>query len=86
MAARPQLVGWGDSLIGLVNIVDGHDGKIAVVPEVPQDDLLACLQAELIDLGLGHVQGDGHGEEKAIGQAVLFYDSVSSIVLDDAVG
>lgn len=30
-----------DSLIGLVDVLNGQDGQVAVIPEVPQCDLLA---------------------------------------------
>lgn len=73
---------WRNSLVGLVDVVDGQDRKVAVVPEVSQDDPLACFQAELIYVGLGHVKGDGHREENAIGQTILFHYSVARNVLD----
>lgn len=71
-----------NSLVGLVDILDGQDSEVAVVAEVSQSDPLTGLEAELTDLVLGQVQGDGHGKKDAIGQAVLFDDTVSRIMLD----
>ena len=64
-----------DLLIWLVDIVNCDDGKILVVTEVSKCDSCSTLQTQLFDLFLGHVQGNGHAEEVAIGQ---------SVVLDDA--
>lgn len=71
-----------NSLIGLVDVLDGQDGEVAVITEVPQSHPLAGRQAELVDLRLVQVEGDGHGEEKAVRQAVLLNNSVARIVLD----
>lgn len=76
-----DLGGW-NSLVGLVDVLNGHDRKVAVIPKIAQGDLLAGRQAKLVDLGLGQVQGDGHGEKDAIGKAVLLDDPAARIVLD----
>lgn len=69
-----------DSLVRLVNVLNGQNGQIAVVTEVTQSDPLAGSQTQVVDLSLGQVESDGHGEENAIFQAVLLDDSVRNIV------
>lgn len=69
-----------DSLVGLVDVLDGQDGQVAVITEVSQGDPLAGLQAKFLNLGLGKVEGDGHGEKNAILEAVLLDNSVERIV------
>lgn len=68
-----------DSLVGLVDVLDGQDGQVAVIAEVSQGDPLAGLQAKLVNLGLGKIEGDGHGEKNAILEAVLLDNSVERI-------
>jgi hypothetical protein len=75
-----QRLMYSNSLVRLVDVVDGQDGEVAVITEVSQGDLLAGLQAKVVDLCLGHVQGDGHGEKDAILETVLLYDSGAQIV------
>lgn len=55
-------------LVGLVDVVDGEDGQAAVVSQIAQSDPGAGLEAQLVNLLLVDIQGDGHGEEGAIGQ------------------
>lgn len=69
-----------NSLVGPVDVVDGQDGQVAVVTEIAQGDALAALEAELINGLLRQVEGDGHGEESAIGETVLLYDAVISLL------
>lgn len=38
-----------NSLVGLVDILNGEDGKVAVVSEVAEGDASTSLQAELVD-------------------------------------
>ena len=70
------------SLVGLVDVLDGQDGQVAVIPEVTQCDLLAGRKTQLIDLRLRYVQSDGHGKENAIGETVVLDDSVARIWLE----
>lgn len=63
------------SLVGSVDVVDGQDGQVAVITEIAQGDALAGLEAELVNGLLRQVQGDGHGEEDAIGETVLLDDA-----------
>lgn len=44
--------GWNE-LVGLVDVLDGHDGEVPVIAEVSQCDPLAGRQAKLLDFGLG---------------------------------
>lgn len=61
-----------NSLVRAVDIVNGEDGQIAIVSEVSRGDAGAGLELAFIDNGLGHVQGDGHGEEVAVGETDIF--------------
>ncbi len=64
------------SLVGLVYIFHGQDGQIAVVPLVAQRNSRALLNANLLDRVRGKIQGDGHAEESAVGQAILLNNAV----------
>jgi len=64
-------------LVGLVNVVDGEDGQVAVVAEIAQRYPGAGLEGELVDGPLGDVERDGHAEEGATREAVLLDDSVT---------
>lgn len=64
-----------NSLVGAVDVVNGQDGQVAVVTEVTQGDAATGLQLESIDFLLGDVEGDGHGEDIAIGKAVVSNDT-----------
>lgn len=66
-----------NSLVGFVNILNRQDGEVAIIPEVPQGNPLTGCQAKLLDFGLGQVKGDGHGEQEAIGETVLLYDTAA---------
>lgn len=61
-----------NSLVRAVDIVNGEDGQIAIVSEVAQGDARAGLELAVIDNSLGHIQGDGHGEEVAVGETDIF--------------
>lgn len=62
-------------LVGLVNVLDGEDGQVAVVAEIAQGYPGAGLERELVDGGLVDVQGDGHAKERATGEPVLLDNS-----------
>lgn len=64
-----------NSLVGAVDVVDGQNGQVAVVTEVTQGDAATGLQLQSIDFLLGNVEGDGHGEDIAIGKAVVSNDT-----------
>lgn len=69
----------GNLLVGLVDVVNGEDGQVAVVTEIAKGNSSTGLEAEIGDQFFGGVEGDGHGEEVAIGEAVVCDDSVLSI-------
>lgn len=78
-----QLLGkaWhGGSLVGLVDVLDGQDGQVAVVSEIPQSDSHSGLEANLLDGLARHIKGYGHAEEGAIGETVLLDDSVTAVL------
>lgn len=69
-----------NSLVGAVDIVDGQDGQVAVITKVTQGDAATGLQLEGIDFLLGDVEGNGHGEDIAIGKAAVLTDTEEKLV------
>lgn len=69
-----------NSLVGAVDIVDGQDGQVAVITEVTQGDAATGLQLQGIDFLLGDVEGNGHGEDIAIGKAAVLTDTEEKLV------
>lgn len=63
-------------LVGLVDILNGEDSQTAVISQIAQSDLVAGLDAQLVDLLLVDIEGDGHGEEGAIGQTEVLDGAV----------
>jgi hypothetical protein len=55
--------------VGLENVFNGQDGETSVVSGVSKSDTGALGQAKFIDLFLGDIERDGHGEEVAILQS-----------------
>jgi hypothetical protein len=62
-------------LVGPVDVVDGQDTDVAVVARVAEGDTVAGLEAETLDLILGEIEVDGHGEEVAVGETVVLDDA-----------
>ena len=58
-------------LVRSVDILDGENGKISVVAEISESDFGTGLDSQLLDGLLVNVEVDGHGEEGAIGEAVV---------------
>lgn len=81
ITAKDQLGFLG--LVRAVDIVNGEDGQIAIVSEVSQGDAGAGLELAFIDNGLGHVQGDGHGEEVAVGETDIFANTVIVLLVHE---
>lgn len=65
-----------NSLVGAVDVVNGQDGQVTVVTEVTQSDASTSLELLLVDELLGSIEGDGHGENIAIGKAVVLTDTI----------
>lgn len=63
------------SLVGAVDIVNGEDSQVAVVTEVTQGNTGTSLKLQGIDLLLGDIEGDRHGENIAISQTAVFTDT-----------
>jgi hypothetical protein len=62
----------GLGLLGLVvrvDVLDGEDGEDGLVPRVSESDSGARLEGEVVNVGLGDVEGDGHGEEGSGGES-----------------
>lgn len=70
-----------DLPVGLVDILDGEDGKVAVVSEVAEGDARTGLDGEGVDLLLGDIESDGHGKESAIGETVVLDDSAPIVLV-----
>lgn len=60
-----------NSLIGAVNVVNGQNSQVAVVTEIAQGNAGASLELVVVDDLLGHVEGNGHGEDMTIGQTAV---------------
>jgi hypothetical protein len=73
VTAEDQL-GLG-GLVGPVDILDSQDADVAVVTVVAESDTGAGLDAHALDLLLGKVEVDGHGEEVAVGETVVLADA-----------
>lgn len=83
-AVRPEInQKIKNSLVGTVDIVNGQDGQVAVVTEVTQGDTSTSLELLLVDELLGGIESDGHGEDIAIGKAVVLNNTVH-LVSDDS--
>lgn len=54
-------------LVGSVDIIDGQDGQVAVIPEIAKSHPGACFQTRVLDGLLGEIEGDWHGEQVSIG-------------------
>jgi hypothetical protein len=58
-----------ERLVKLVHVTDGQDGKGSLVTGVTEGDASTGSQTKVVDVFLGDVEGDGHGENEAIGEA-----------------
>lgn len=71
----PCARGCRGSLVGLVDILDGHDGEVAVVTEVAEDNASTGLHTDLVNGLLRDIEGDGHGEDIAVGKTLSLNDA-----------
>ena len=71
-------------LVRPVHVLDGDDGEIAVVSEVAQGHTCAGLDAGLVDCLLRDVEGDGDGEEVAVGETVVGHDALVVLLVHEA--
>jgi hypothetical protein len=71
-------------LVGAVDVLDGHDGEVAVVTEVAQRNARAGLHANLVDGCLRDIERDGHGKEVAIRETVLGDDALVVLLVEEA--
>lgn len=62
-------------LVGAVDILNGENGKVAIVARVAQGDAGTRLEAEVVNLLLIDVEGDGHAEEQAASKTVVLDDT-----------
>lgn len=65
-----------NSLIRTVDILNGQDSQVAIITEVAEGQARAGLKLGIGDELLGHVQGDGHGEDIAIDEAAFSDDPI----------
>jgi len=62
-------------LVWSIDVVDCEDGEIAVVTKITKDNACRRLDAIVVDILLGDVEADGHGEEVAISETVVLYNA-----------
>jgi len=68
-----------NSLVGAVDIVNGQDGQVALVTEIAQGNAGTGLQLVLVDGLLVDIEGNGHGEDIAIGKAAVLTDTMREL-------
>lgn len=56
-------------LVRLVDVVDRDNGQMAVVTEITKSDAATRYDTDLVDLLLGDIEGNGHGEQGAVRKA-----------------
>jgi len=57
-------------LVGLVDVVNGDDGQVAVVSEVTEGDAGTSLCLDFVNCLLEDIETDGHGEKVAVNETV----------------
>jgi hypothetical protein len=62
-------------LVRPVDVVDGQDNDVAVVTRVAEGDAVTSLEVETLNLVLGEIKVDRHGEEVAVGETVVLADA-----------
>jgi hypothetical protein len=62
-------------LVGAVDVINGEDGKSSVVTEVTESNADTGLEAKALNVLGRDVEGDGHGEESALGLAGLLLEA-----------
>lgn len=70
--------GVSHSLIGLVDVVNGDDGQVAIVTEIAQSDARTSLDFRLFDDLLCDIQADRHAEEITICETDVLHDAGAS--------
>lgn len=75
--SREPMIGisLGCILVWLVDIVDSDNGQMAVIAEITKSNTLARLDANLVDLLLGDVEGNWHGEQGAVRKTHILDDT-----------
>lgn len=76
--ASPAAEKWYGSLVRLVDILDGQDREVAVVAEIAEDDASTRLHADLVNGLLRDIEGDGHGEDIAVGKTLVLNNAAES--------
>lgn len=67
-------------LVGAVDILNGENGKVAVVARVAQGDAGTSLETKVVNLLLVDVEGDGHAKEHAASKTVVLDDTLSGLL------
>lgn len=62
-------------LVGLVDVIDGDDGQVAVITEIAESNPGSGLDTDAVYRLLREIEGDGHGEEGTIGETVIRDDT-----------
>jgi hypothetical protein len=69
-------------LVGLVNIFNIYDGQIPIVSEITQSYSGTMLDAKGFDRSLRHIEGNGHAEKVAIGEAIVLHHTKILLALN----
>lgn len=64
-------------LIWSVDVVDCDNGQMAVITEITKSNTLARYDPSLVDLLLGDVEGNGHGEQGTVHKTNVLDDTSS---------
>jgi hypothetical protein len=70
-------------LVRFVDVLDGDDGEVAVVARVPQDHAGPGFDTGRVNLGLVQVEVDGDGEKVAVGETVVFHDTIVILLIHE---
>ena len=65
-------------LVRLVDVLDGDDGNVVLITEVTESDTSTRLDSHLLNVLLGDVEVDWHGEEVSVSETGLSADTVES--------
>lgn len=65
-------------LVGSVDILNSEDSEVSVVTEISEGDSGTGLDSKSLNVLLIDVEVDGHGEEVAIGKAVVLNNATKT--------
>ena len=71
-------------LVGLVDVVNGDDGQVAVVSEVTEGDAGTSLCLDFVNGLLEDIEADRHGKEVAVDETVGVNDTLVVLLVHEA--